>query len=205
MMLNAIAMVSSCDRRFSSERGVRWPLMRITGWLPTFKCRSDALRSAAIFRRSLTCIDLSPLPRACTATWIGRVESRFRIRGSQERGLFSGCYAGAESDGREPAVTVLALARGDRLVLRLQARGDLPPPAAADRRAVDRSDRGDFGGGADEEDLLGRVQGLARDAALDHRELEVLGQLKNRGARDPRQDRGGERRGVQGPLLHQEQ
>src|SRR5882672_536759 len=168
MMLNAMAMVSSWDRRFSSERGVRWPLMRMTGWLPTFRCRSDALRSDAIFRRSLTCIDLPPLRRARIATWIGRVESRFRPGGSQERGLFSGCYAGRESDRGEPAVAVLALAGGDRLVFRLQPRGDLPPPAAANGHAVDRPDGRHLGSGADEEDLLGRVQGFARDAALDH-------------------------------------
>src|SRR5688572_8368547 len=53
MIENAIAMVSSCIRRLSSGSGNRSPSTRITGWLPTLRCRSEALRSTAIFSRSL--------------------------------------------------------------------------------------------------------------------------------------------------------
>jgi hypothetical protein len=53
---NAIAMVSSCIRRLSSTSGTSSPSMRSTGWLPTLRWRSDALRSTPIFNRSLTFI-----------------------------------------------------------------------------------------------------------------------------------------------------
>src|SRR4030042_2045360 len=59
----AMAMVSSCMRRLVSTRGMSSPLMRSTGCDPTFRWRSEALRSDAIFKRSLMCIALPP-PRA---------------------------------------------------------------------------------------------------------------------------------------------
>src|SRR5207247_8291283 len=59
MMENAMAMVSSCMRRLVSTRGISSPLMRSTGCDPTFRWRSEAFRSDAIFKRSLMCI--SPL------------------------------------------------------------------------------------------------------------------------------------------------
>src|SRR5688572_8836870 len=62
MMENAMAMVSSCMRRFVSTSGSSSPLMRSTGCEPTFRWRSDALRSDAIFRRSFMCMPArSPL------------------------------------------------------------------------------------------------------------------------------------------------
>src|SRR5215468_3709256 len=61
MMENAMAMVSSCMRRLVSTSGMSSPLMRSTGCDPTFRWRSEALRSDAIFSRSLMCIAL-PAP-----------------------------------------------------------------------------------------------------------------------------------------------
>ena len=58
MIENAIAMVSSCMRRLVSTSGSSSPSMRITGCEPTFRCRSDAFRSDAIFSRSLMCMPL---------------------------------------------------------------------------------------------------------------------------------------------------
>jgi hypothetical protein len=66
MMENAIAMVSSCMSRFVSTRGISSPLMRSTGCDPTFRWRSEALRSDAIFNRSLMCMPPSP-PRGLSA------------------------------------------------------------------------------------------------------------------------------------------
>ena len=60
MMENAMAMVSSCMRRLVSTRGMSSPLMRSTGCDPTLRWRSEALRSDAVFNRSLMCIPLSP-------------------------------------------------------------------------------------------------------------------------------------------------
>ena len=42
MMENAMAMVSSCMRRLESTMGMRVPSTRMTGWDPTFRCRSLA-------------------------------------------------------------------------------------------------------------------------------------------------------------------
>jgi hypothetical protein len=61
MMENAMAMVSSCMSRLVSTSGISSPLMRRTGWDPTFRCRSDAFRSEAILSRSFMCIELSSL------------------------------------------------------------------------------------------------------------------------------------------------
>src|SRR5512132_3118504 len=61
MTENAMAMVSSCISRLVSTSGTSSPLMRRTGWDPTFRWRSDALRSEAIFRRSFICMS-RPIP-----------------------------------------------------------------------------------------------------------------------------------------------
>src|SRR3990172_6586536 len=60
MMDNAMAMVSSCMSRFISTRGTSSPAIRMTGWLPTLRCKSEAFRSDATFNKSLMCIFLSP-------------------------------------------------------------------------------------------------------------------------------------------------
>src|SRR2546428_10249014 len=56
MIAALIATTSSWSRRFSSPAGVSVPRTRIIGKLPTFRCRSDAPLSTAIFSRSLTCM-----------------------------------------------------------------------------------------------------------------------------------------------------
>src|SRR5262249_51915665 len=62
MMENAMAMVSSCMSRLSSTSGTSSPSTRMTGCEPTLMWRSDARRSAAIFRRSLMCTGVSLEP-----------------------------------------------------------------------------------------------------------------------------------------------
>src|SRR3990172_1289050 len=109
--------------------------MRMTGWLPTLRCRSDALRSAAIFRRSLTCIDLQPLP------WGAQPPGTDASNLGPDRGEVKkeACFLPVRrrSDRREPVVTVLGLPRGDRPELRLQARGDLAPLPPAPGHPID--------------------------------------------------------------------
>ena len=58
MIEKAIAIVSSCISRRMSVSGMSVPSMRMTGNAPTFRCRSDAFRSTAIFSRSLICMGL---------------------------------------------------------------------------------------------------------------------------------------------------
>ena len=60
---------------------------------------------------------------------------------------------------------------------------------------VDRADGGDFGGGADEEELVRDVEHLAGHGLLDHNIAQLLGQGDNRVPRDPGQDGGSKRRG----------
>ncbi len=52
IMANAMAIVFSCIKRFNSTIGWSWPSIRSTGWFPTLRCKSDAPRSTAIFKRS---------------------------------------------------------------------------------------------------------------------------------------------------------
>ena len=59
----AIATMSSCSSRRSSVAGRSMPRTRIIGYVPTFRCRSEALLSTAILSRSLTCISLGPSNR----------------------------------------------------------------------------------------------------------------------------------------------
>src|ERR1700730_8257119 len=51
-MLNAIDSISSGVTRGTSARGVGRPSTRRYGWLPTFRCKSEALLSTARRRRS---------------------------------------------------------------------------------------------------------------------------------------------------------
>src|SRR5882724_6464456 len=187
MIEKAMAMVSSCDNRLSSLSGVRCPLMRSTGWLPTLRCRSEALRSVATFSRSLMCIDLPPR-RGGRPGDPGRLESRFRARASQEMWFVLWVL-----QGREPVPSIFGGPGGDGVEGGLQPGGDRAPRAAADRGAVDAANRGDFGRRAAEEDLVGDVEHLARDVHFDDRNFEILSQFEHRGARDSGQDRGGQR------------
>ena len=83
--------------------------------------------------------------------------------------------------------------------------GDRAAAAVADRDLVDRPDRRDLDGGADEERLVGDVEHLARQHLLAHREAEVARERDDRVARDARQDRGGQRRRVDDVVAHEEQ
>src|SRR5206468_553958 len=102
-------------------------------------------------------------------------------------------------------MAILGLTGGDRFVLRLDARRDLSPGAAPDGHAIDGSNRRHLDGRAAEEDLVGRVQRLARKAALDQGNVELLRQLDDGLTRDAGKDRGGQRWSVERSLLDQEQ
>src|SRR3954466_6256126 len=113
-------------------------------------CRSDAPLSTAIFRRSLTCMRAR-----------GTRCSVFGTR-SAERGFF-------RTHVREPAVDVGDAAVDDVEERVLQPLGDRTALAGADRDAIDRSDRRDLRGRADDEDFVGGVERLARYDRLLHR------------------------------------
>src|SRR5438093_13212395 len=61
----------------------------------------------------------------------------------------------------EPAVLVLGPALGDRQVPLLELAGDGTGLSLAHDDPVNRADRSNLGGGADEEDLVGDVEHLA--------------------------------------------
>ena len=180
MMENAMAMVSSCMRRFVSTSGISSPLMRSTGCEPTFRWRSDAFRSDAIFSRSLMCMHALPLNRRSTCA------SRRRLR------------APASRDEREPAELVGDPALDHVEERPLQGLGDGTARPAADHDLVDGADRRDLGRRAGEEDLVGDVQHLARHALLDDRDPEPPREGDHAVARDAGQHRGDERRRDQG-------
>ena len=143
MMENAMAMVSSCMRRLVSTRGTSSPLMRSTGCDPTFRWRSDALRSEAIFRRSLMCIG-SPPPRAA-ASGPGRLASA-------GTNVSQPCSSGT----RHSMTSKNASCRRF---------GDRAARARADHEPVHRTDGRDLGRGAGEEELVGEVEHLAGQRA----------------------------------------
>src|SRR6185295_668470 len=128
MIENAIAMVSSWRSLFNSASGTRSPSMRMTGWLPTFKWRSDAFRSTAILSRSLMFIARAP------------TSSLTLHRGRR-----------LDPDRRQPAAPIVRLAGDDPPESGHQAAGDLARAAGADRQAVDAADRRDLGRRAGEE------------------------------------------------------
>src|SRR5436305_1554204 len=131
-------------------------------------CRSDAPLSTAMVRRSLTCMD-----SGCWLTADDRsAEARlFRIHVS------------------EPPVRVGNLAVDDVEEGALQRLGDRTAAAAADLNLVDRADRRDFGGGADNEHFVRDVERLAGDIHLGDREAEVAGERRNGVASDAAEDR----------------
>src|SRR5581483_3350698 len=88
------------------------------------------------------------------------------------------------SDVRQPiAVGADALALHELEIGRLQLLGDRPAPADADRAIVGFADRRDFRSGAREERLVGHVELVARDAALDHLDAHLLRELHDRATR----------------------
>src|SRR5437879_4555999 len=135
----AIVLTSSCVKR-ESVAALSVPATRIIGGLPTLMCRSEALASTAMVRRSLTCMGgFRRLPR--------------RGRGPV--------------DERQPAVRVRYFAVDDVEERPLQRFGDRSAPARPDLNLVDRADRRHFGGCADEECLVRDAEQLAGRDALD--------------------------------------
>src|SRR5574339_422136 len=144
MMENAMAMVSSCMRRLVSTRGRSSPLMRSTGCEPTFRWRSEALRSDAIFRRSLMCIGF--------ARYRSRIPDRTRKPAFKTTLLSSGGAkrrVGNPRRGflhvREPAELVGDAALDHVEERLLQGLRDLATGAPSDRDLVDGADGGDLG------------------------------------------------------------
>ena len=80
-----------------------------------------------------------------------------------------------------------------------------PRAPAADRDLVHRADRRDLRRRAGEEELVGDVQHLARDALLDDLDALAPRQGDDGVARDPGQDRGDEGRRDQDALLDEEE
>ena len=54
-----------------------------------------------------------------------------------------------------------------------------PTLPSADVDLIDRADGGDFGGGAGEEDFVGKVEKLAGNDLLDDRDAEILGHAQD--------------------------
>ena len=80
-----------------------------------------------------------------------------------------------------------------------------PGSPGADRVVVDLADRGQLGGGARHEDLVGEVELAAGDVALDDLVAEVLGDLDRRQAVDAAEDRGLVARGGDDAVADHEQ
>src|SRR5205807_5117240 len=101
-------------------------------------CRSDAPRSTAIFRRSLTCMFQGVLGVGC---W---------VLGAQRR-LFG-------IDVREPAVHIRDASVDDVEECLLQGLRKGTALTAPDGDAIDRSDGRDLGRGPDDEHFVGGVE-----------------------------------------------
>src|SRR5438552_3622203 len=134
MIEKAIAMVSSWTMRRISVMGFRTPSTRRMGKAPTFRWRSEALRSTAIFRRSFICIGLAYAPRA------GKVEG-------------PELDAGFHRHGRQPAVAVFDVPRQQAEEVLLEPLSDRAAPARSHGDPVHRTDRRDLRSGSGEEDL----------------------------------------------------
>lgn len=93
-----------------------------------------------------------------------------------ERKLCVDGLFGGDVDGREPTEAVGLEAVGDAEELFPQLFGEGPGVAVADEDAVDGADGGDLGGGAHEEDFVGDVDHLTRDALLDDGDADVAGE-----------------------------
>src|SRR5271169_1663217 len=73
IMLKAMESISSGVMRGTSLSGFRMPSTRRYGWLPTFRCKSEARLSTARRKRSsiLRAIEKSPQLRSWTQTSMG--------------------------------------------------------------------------------------------------------------------------------------
>src|SRR5712692_5033670 len=105
---------------------------------------------------------------------------------------------------RKPVVAVGFAAAGDGEEFFLQLAGDGAGYAFADLDVVDRTDGGDFDGGAGEEDFVDDVEHFAGDDAFLDGDLQILGDFHDRVAGDAGQDAGGERRSVERAVVHEE-
>ena len=91
-------------------------------------------------------------------------------------GLPQGSLLGV--DPRQPTVRVGNHAVDHVEKGALQRFGNRAAAALADRDLVNRLDRRDLGGGSDKEDLVGKVEELARHVGFDHLEGQIAGQVK---------------------------
>src|SRR5690606_12928509 len=126
------------------------------------------------------------------------------VAGFARAGAAPGALPGSGSEVRQPALVLRVLAGDEVEEGRLQRPGDRAAAAAADLAAVDLADRRHLGGRAGEEDLVGDVQLVARDAALLDRDAAVAGQHQDRLARDAG-EHGGQRRRAQDAVAHEEE
>src|SRR5262249_20755257 len=108
-------------------------------------------------------------------------------------------------DRRHPAVLVLELALDRAEESLLDALRNRPAAAGADGLAVDAADRGELARGAGEEQLVRRVQHLARQPLLDHRDRKVARDLDDARARDAGEDRRADGRREEAAVLHEEE
>src|SRR5262245_41170625 len=78
----------------------------------------------------------------------------------------------------------------------LEAAGHRASGALADGAVIDLADRGDLGGGAGEEDLVGDVELVAGDRLLANIDPLLAQEVDRGGAGDAGEDRGRSRRGA---------
>ena len=108
-------------------------------------------------------------------------------------------------DIREPAVRVRHLAVDDVEERLLQRLGDRTAAAVANLDLVDAPDRRDLHRGADEKRLVGDVEHLARQHLFAHLQAQLVRERHHRVASDARQNRRGDRRGIERVVADQEQ
>src|SRR5580704_11037797 len=112
--------------------------------------------------------------------------------------------AGGGTNGREPAMTIGLGAAREREEFVLDALGNGAARTIADFDAVDGTDRGDFGGGAAEENFVGDVEHFARDHGFGNWNAEVAANGDDGMAGDAGQGGIRERRGDDGAVHDEE-
>src|SRR5271166_1268862 len=103
----------------------------------------------------------------------------------------------SDGHGRQPIVAVSFFAADHAVELLLNRFRDDTDLSFADRDFVDRTDGGNFGGSAAEENLVSDVERFARDLLLDDFDAEIEGDLHHRIARDAGKNGVAERRRLQ--------
>src|SRR6266849_2362271 len=141
---------------------------------------------------------------------IGLRQSKTRAANRAEQCQLSsldGELAGAGGDGnvagRQPVVAVRFCSSGEGVKLFLEAFCDGAWLALADGDAVHGANGADFHGGARKKDFIGDVEHLAGNHLLLHGNAEVFAERHHAGTRDAREDAGGKRRRVNGPIVHE--